>query len=380
MDNFLLHAIVTELESVLIEPPGHRRVGRIYQFGATDLMIDLRLRDERWLAISTDPQRLALYLTSRSPRQTGEEARSDTAFVALAKKHLTSARLAGLEKLGYDRIVKFEFTAEAEDSPPRPLTLIVRLTGRGANVLLVEGSQILAALRELDETVTSYADPPPPPEKLDPFLCPPEKLDELIARSGHDLAEAATKYLIGFSPIYARELAVRAARQAPEPALRGLLAEIFDSPPSPALYGSRSIDELRRRPGDDDFSAGISPIELVHLADQRQARFPTVNQAAEAYFTLIGERRRFLALKQRLQTHLSSRLKKQRALLANLQREREGFANASTQQRYGELLLANLHQALKSDAGFLVTDYYDSAQTTIEIPSANKATPQEAAE
>src|SRR5262245_44924293 len=222
MDNFLLHAIVTELETVLISPQGNRRMGRIYQFGATELMIDLRLRDERWLAISTDPQRLALYLTSQSPRQTGEEARSDTAFVALARKHLASARLVGLEKLGYDRIVKFEFVTEAEASPPRPLTLVVRLTGRGANVLLIEESQILASLRELDETVTIYTDPPPPAEKLDPFLCPPERLEELIARAGQDLAEAATRYLIGFSPIYARELAFRAGRQGPEPALRGL--------------------------------------------------------------------------------------------------------------------------------------------------------------
>src|SRR5215813_10062489 len=67
MDNFLLQAIVTELEPLLVGG----RLGKIYQIGATDLAIDLRLRDGRWLIVSTDPQRLALYLTKRNPREGG---------------------------------------------------------------------------------------------------------------------------------------------------------------------------------------------------------------------------------------------------------------------------------------------------------------------
>ncbi|MCI0692040.1 NFACT family protein, partial [candidate division KSB1 bacterium] len=97
MDNFLLQTIVNELEPML---RGHR-FGKIYQLGATDLAIDLYLRKIGWLVISTDPQRLAFYLTARNPKQLGDQARNDTAFVALVKKYLGSARLATIEKLGY---------------------------------------------------------------------------------------------------------------------------------------------------------------------------------------------------------------------------------------------------------------------------------------
>lgn len=380
MDNFLLQTVVNELEPALT---GHR-LGKIYQIGATDLAIDFHLRsglrDERWLMISTDPQRLAFYLTARNPKQLGDELRSDTAFVALVKKYLGGARLVAVEKLGYDRVIYFDFDAEDEDGRTARRRMIVTLTGRAANVLLTEQSRIIASLRERDETITNYVEPAPPTNKLDPFLCSPEKLDGLIAASGGDVAEAAQKHLIGFSAIYARELAQRARREKPDEALRSLLSDLFESPPKPTIYSSSAIDELKREIGRDEFNLVLSPIELESLSGQRQTGFPTVNEAADACFALIDERRRFLALKQKINSHLSSQLKKRRALAANLKRELEGFSNRELHQRYGELLLANLHQAEKTGGVFLVTDFYDEAQKRIEIPSANKPSAQEAAE
>jgi predicted ribosome quality control (RQC) complex YloA/Tae2 family protein len=377
MDNFLLQAIVTELEPLLVG----RRFGRVYQLGSTGLMIDLHLRDGRWLAISTDPNRLALYLTARSPKQTGESPRSDTAFVALLKKHLSSARIVALEKLGYDRVVKFEFATEDEGGRKNQLTLAVMFTGRAANILLLERSRVIASLRERDETLTLYTDPAPPADKIDPFLCSAEKLDELITASNADLAAAAQKHLIGFSTVYARELAFRARQTSPSEALQRLLASLFESKPSPAIYSSQSIDQLENLGKDSkDIELIISPVTLGHLASYVRTDYSTVNEAADAYFSLLDERRRFIALKQRLISHLSSKIKKHRSLIANLRRELEGFSNADLHQRYGELLLANLHQVKKSGSGFAVTDFYDPAQPTIEVPSVNKATPQEAAE
>src|SRR5262245_6926636 len=100
MENFLLQTVVNEIEPLL---KGHR-LAKIHQLGATDLIIDFHLRDGRWLVISTDPQRLAVYLGSRAPKQMGGELRSDTQFVSLVKKYLGGARIVAIEKLGYDRV------------------------------------------------------------------------------------------------------------------------------------------------------------------------------------------------------------------------------------------------------------------------------------
>ncbi len=376
MDNFLLQTIVNELEPLLTG----QRLGKVAQLGATDLAVDLRLRDGRWFIVSTDPQRLAIYLTARNPKQSGDELRSDTGFVALVKKYLDGARIVAIEKLGYDRVVNFEFAADDDDGQTRLRTLVVSLTGRAANALLVEASRIIASLRERDEAVADYVEPAPPADKLDPFLCSAWQLDGLIAASGGDLAEAAQKHLIGFSAVYARELAFRARQRDPGEALRSLLADLADSPPKPAIYSSPAIDELKREIGRDGFSLLLSPIELTHLSDQHKSPFASVNEAADHYFALLNERRKFLALKQKISSHLSSQLKKRRSLAGNLKRELAGFSNGELHQRYGELLLANLHQATKTGGNFLVVDFYDEAQQRIEIPSANKPSAREAAE
>ncbi|HKQ93546.1 MAG TPA: NFACT family protein [Blastocatellia bacterium] len=383
MDNFLLQIIVKELGLRL----GGHRVGGIYQIGATDLAIDFYAPNERWLMISTDPQRLAFYLTARNPKQSGDETRSDTAFVALARKYLGGSRLAAAEKLGYDRVLHLEFNVKDKDGKNTRRKLVAALTGRSANILLVEDSRIIASLREHDETITQYVDPAPPADKLDPFLCSAEKLDEQIAAAGGDLAEAARR-LIGFSPVYARELAARAGLASPYEALRGLLGDLYEASPKPSIYSPptpsavppASMDDLKRELGREDFDLVLSPIELESLSDRSALRFSGVVEAVDAYFALVEERRRFFALKRKLRSHILSRLRQRRDLLNHLARDLDKFSNGEVHQRYGELLLSNLRQAVKTGGGFQVTDYYDESQPLIEIPSAGIPTPQEAAE
>lgn len=376
MDNFLLQAIANELEPLLA---GHRMT-KVVQLNTTDVAFDFRLRDGRWLVISTDPKRLALFLSKRPPKQLSDEPRTDTAFVALIKKHLNNARLLSLEKLGYDRVGTFHFETEEETGQVGRRKMVVSLTGRTANILLVEGERVLAQLRDQLADDESYSDPLPPADKIDPFQCSAAQLHRLIFDSDGDIALAAQKNFIGFSPVYARELAFRAKQDDAETALRNLLADLFESNPVPTIHSSPTIEELKRDIGRDEYSLTLSPIVLHHLFAQEQTIFQTINEAADAYFALLDERHRFLGHKQKLTSQINSKLKKARTLATNLNRELAGFAEAEKHQRWGELLLANLHQAEKTARGFAVTDFYDEAQSQIEIPAANKPTAQEAAE
>jgi predicted ribosome quality control (RQC) complex YloA/Tae2 family protein len=382
MENFTLHAIAQELSPLL----QGQRLGKVHQLGATDLACDFRLRDGRLLIISTDPQRLALYLTSRSIKQLEGEARTDTNFALLARKYLNGARVAGLEHIGYDRVVRMALIAEDETGAETRRELIVELTGPSANVLIVEQGRIIAELRGHanegsveEEAAREYREPEPPEDKVDPFDCPPETLHAIIEKSSGLVAAAARKHLLGFGPLYAQELSARAKLMPPESALQELLDVLFNQPPSPSVYSSAPLDELRARPGDETFAVQFASIELVHLRGQHHTPFVTVNEVADAAFTLLDVRRGFLAERQQLASALAARLKKQRTLLAKLRQERDRFAADERAQRFGELLLANAHHAVKVEGVFLVTDYYDPDQATIEIP-AEQSTPQEAAE
>jgi predicted ribosome quality control (RQC) complex YloA/Tae2 family protein len=375
MDNFLLHAITNELNTTL----SGLRLGKAYQLGATDLALDFRLRDGRLLYLSTDPQRLALYLTARSARQFDLEARHDLAFPALLKKYLGGAQLLDVEKLGYDRVVTFHFAAETDEGQPVQRALVCSLIGRAANVFLLEDQRIIATLREVTALPESYRAPAPPPDKLDPFLITPEALTKLVTETIGGLAAAAQQHLLGFTALYAAELAHRATKTDVHAALTELLDELFEQPPHPALYASAPLEELRHDLGRPGVTLTLSPIALTHLT-ARVIPFPTINQAADAYFTLLDERRGFQSLRQQLHSQLTAKLKKQRALHTNLTRERDGFSRGETHQRYGELLLANLQQTQKTATGFVVTDFYDEALSQITIPTAAKPTAQEAAE
>ncbi len=375
MEAFTLHTLVSELTALLV---GHR-LGKIVQFGVTDLAFDVRLREGRWLLVSTDPKRLALYLTTKSIRQFESEARTDTPFVALCKKYLSGARIVAIESLGYDRVVRVSFSAETESGQEIPRDLVIQLIGRSANVLVLEDNRILASLRERqsDDANERYQDPPPPADKIDPFYCSAEKLNELIATSENDPAIAARVHLIGFGPQFAAEFAARATQLAPEAALQKLLDEIFAQAPTPIVYSSAPLEELR---GSETFTLTFAPLAMAHLHHLHATPFASVNQAADACFTLLDERRNFLTQRQQAEAQLNTRLKKLHSLQKNLMREQAGFVKAETHQRYGELLLANLHQAEKIEQDFRVVDFYDPEQQTMAIPAANKATAQEAAE
>ena len=391
MDIFLLQALIDEMSPWIIG----RSVGRIDQIGATDLLLDLHLRDGRRLYLSTDPQRLACCLTERTHRQFSVPSRNDTPMVALLRKHLEGRRLREVIPLGYDRVVRFVFAEEpqgdkVEEGEGGERTLVLWLTGRSANVWLLSDGEVIAQLRERETRFENhdYADPDPPRDRLDPTTCPVEQLDERLAVETHGatdeptLAAAIERSLIGFTPRLSRELAHRLAPPARlETVWPAMQAQLCPATPGAILYASPSWEELQQEPGRAEMQLALSVIPLEHLSDLSATNFASANEALSRYQRFLDERAAVRALQQRIQTQLSGRRRKLEALLANLDRETAKYAETEHWQRQGELLLTNAHQAITTENGtFLVVDFFDEAQSLIEIDTAGKKEPQEAAE
>lgn len=374
MDLFLLHSIVDELNPLV---SGHRP-GRVWQLGLTDLLIDFNLRDGRWLRLMTDPLRLGFYLTSRGPRHYAVAPRNDTPFVALWHKYLDGSRLMRIEPLGYDRIVHFIFTT-AEGAERR---LVVSLTGRAANLLLLAGRQVLAELREREEPLEVYVDPPPARDRLDPLSCRADDLMKITKGQIGEVGAAAQNHLLGFTPLLSRELAARVEQSASlETGWAAMIADLAARPGQPTIYANPSLDQLIETPGCDEMTLFLSSIPLHHLPARLQIHPPSLNEAAEQYFNLLEARRQVTSLRQRLTSHIQTRLKRLNSLLSNLDREEERYGEAETWQRYGDLLLTNAHEAARTDEGmWLVVDYFDPEQRLIEIATADLGSAQESAE
>ncbi len=377
MENFILAAITTELQRVLLQ----QRLGKIIQLGSTGLLIETRLRESGWMYVSTDPQHLALHLTNRNAKQFHAESRTDTHFVDLFKKYLGNALVIEIEKLGYDRMVKFSLLSSDENGAETPRELIIQLTGRSANVFILEKNHILAALREHNFETGIYAESLLPNDKLDPFYCTPERLQTLIETHEGDLATAAAISFFGFGNQLAEELSSRAKNQSADVALTKLLDEAFNAATfNASIYSSAPLPEMKQHIGREDFFINYSSIIFQHQANRVRTEFSSANQAADAANNLIEARKHFILTRQTLTTELNTRLKKLTTLQKNFQREQAGFSRFAEHQKFGELLLSNLHQAIKSGASFVVTDFFDPEQAQLAIPAKEFSTPKELAE
>jgi predicted ribosome quality control (RQC) complex YloA/Tae2 family protein len=110
--------------------------------------MDFHLRQDGFLFISVDPAAPRLYLMKRSVREFERQTLSPSPFVQALRAALGEAPVLSVTKDEVERIVRFHFSASSEDVHPPLTTMVAQLTGRSANLFLLDGDQkIVHALR-----------------------------------------------------------------------------------------------------------------------------------------------------------------------------------------------------------------------------------------
>ncbi|HKG78164.1 MAG TPA: NFACT RNA binding domain-containing protein [Pyrinomonadaceae bacterium] len=161
MDQALIQRVVEELRSSLTG----RFFGKIFQLSPLSFAFDFGLRGE-FLFVSVDPASPRLYLGNRRLRDLEKQAVALAAFGQALRSKLSGAHVVNISKDPLDRIVRLTFRIEAEEIVFR--RLVVQLTGRTANLFLLdELNRIFAALRE-NAPVGEIYEPPPRPQKETP--------------------------------------------------------------------------------------------------------------------------------------------------------------------------------------------------------------------
>ena len=139
-----LKEIVGELVELL---PGHF-LGKIFQLSTSSIAFDFGVRQEGYLFISVDPGAPRLYLINRGSRELEKVSIPLTQFALTMRAALGGGRLASLTKDADERIVRFLFSVEDELGDSREWTLVAQLTGRSANLFLLDAAgKISQALR-----------------------------------------------------------------------------------------------------------------------------------------------------------------------------------------------------------------------------------------
>lgn len=139
-----IQAIVDEIAPALTG----RTLGKIFQLARAEMAIDFRTHDSRYLFISIDPADPRLYLVERRMRGLEKQSSPLSQFGLVLRKQLGGAILLAVAKDENERIVRFSFTAQDEIGNNRDRVLVAQLTGRAANLLLLdERGFILDTLR-----------------------------------------------------------------------------------------------------------------------------------------------------------------------------------------------------------------------------------------
>jgi predicted ribosome quality control (RQC) complex YloA/Tae2 family protein len=161
VDERTISAIVEELVPELTG----RTMGKVFQLSRVALAIDFRRHDSAYLFISAETARPRLYMIRRRVSELEQQSLQPSSFAMSLRKQLGGAMLLALEKDEGERIVRFSFAARDEMGNRRQRSLIAQLTGRTANLFLLdEDSRIVDALRashgEGQEIGDTYSPPP----------------------------------------------------------------------------------------------------------------------------------------------------------------------------------------------------------------------------
>ena len=145
MDDRTIEIITDEIKTAL----KGASVGRVFQLSRSSLVIQFRAaRSDHFLFISIESADPRLYIIRRRIAELEKISIQLSPFSLALRKHLGGAILAEAMKDATDRIVRLKFDASAETSETVERTLIVQVTGRSANLFLLdEAKRIIDALR-----------------------------------------------------------------------------------------------------------------------------------------------------------------------------------------------------------------------------------------
>src|SRR5205085_4301091 len=160
MHEQLIAAIVKEIATQFTG----QTLDKYWQLARVALVFDFRLRNERYLFIAVEPNEPRLYLVRRTVRELERQTLAPEPFLLMLRKQLGGARLVNLTKDEGDRVVRFHFAARDVLGVEHDATLVAQLTGRAANLFLLDEAQrIVASLRSAHGAGQEIGEPYQPP-------------------------------------------------------------------------------------------------------------------------------------------------------------------------------------------------------------------------
>lgn len=370
LDAITIHALCLELGQKLAEC----RVDKIHMPRREEVILALRSQEGSFrLAISCSGTAGRVYLTDEKT----ENPEAPPMFCMLLRKHLTAARLLEISQPDYERMLRFRFSAYDEFGEISEKSLIVELTGRRNNLILLGADDtILGCLKKVDAEMSPQRPILPglhyrmPPGLARQPLAQLEEQGALFAVSQiEDMDQAAKALGERFdlvSPLVGRELAARAKGDRQQ--LARQLVELADR----VRRGDYQPTMICRQGAYQDFT--FMPMEQFGPEAECRQMDSFSQLIREFYAEKIGEERRknASAALVRMMSTVEARLTKK---LANQANDLQKAQKREQLKRKADLIMSNIHAIPPGAETIVVTDYFspDLEQVTLQLDGEKTA-------
>ena len=308
-------------------------------------------------------------------------------FCMLMRKHLTGGRIACIEQLGGDRILRLVIENKDELGDIAPRELYLELMGRHSNLTLVMNGRIVDAIRHVsgDMSRVRQALPglpfslPPAQDKLDPAELTAEALEARLTAQSGPLDKALAEAVRGLSPVAAREIAFRATglsraeiQELDLPALCASIAAFFQRMPA--------LGPPTAQWNAEHLIADVLPFPYLSLDTSLQTPYDTLSAALDAFFFGRDRRDRInqksASMKRLMKTHLERDEKK----LALQEEELTASARMEEYRVAGELLTAQAYLVPRGVDAVSLPNFYDAQGGSLKIALDPALTPAQNAQ
>ena len=342
MDGIALGAVICELQPLI-----GGKIDKVQQPEKDLLLFTVRANNANHrLLVSTHAENGRIQRTNRS----FDNPMNPPAFCMLLRSRLIGGRICSIRQLGADRVCEIIILTRNELFDEVSLRLIVELTGKHGNLLLLEpGGAIVDCLRRVSANNDGAR-----------ILLPGFPYEPIVAQNKQDpfAAEQAA-----FDPVFSSPEPARAMIASFDGISKQTATALLTAAPSPAALHAllRSMKMGQYAPCVAFHTDGTPAAALPFLPGGMFVRMESAQSMSEAldrYYAdrdqIVRIRRHGAALRQTVSTALSRAQNKYTAFWETIhQSEAHETARIS-----GELILANLHLAKPGMQEMIVDDYF----------------------
>jgi len=356
------------------------RVDKIHQPSREEIIITLRtFGGAEKILMSADTMSARVCLTSEAP----ENPKQPPMFCTLLRKALGSGKLTGISQDGLERIINFDFECVNELGDMRENRIAAEIMGKYSNIILMtrkDGEwRIIDSIKRVTDDISSVRrvlpnavyELPPREDRLNLLDCDLSDLGERLEPFGEQkLAKALMSIFEGIAPIFARECAYSAARDADarvneldKDRLDKLIFFLGKSAEHIRSYdGCTMVSERGGKPKDICFV----PVEQ-YGAEMTETRFESPSALLDRFF---GERASASRVKQRSDNLLKSIMNIYERISRKLEIQKQELAECADKDKYrlmGDILSANLYRCEKGMSEMTAEDYVNGGEITIKL-------------